>query len=264
MVWGDKLQNHINLSETHAENYDSNYGSIVTKKYMMYEESRIHLACDLLGKENRGLAVDVGCGTGRCTIDLSKYFEKVIGIDFSPKMIEVAAKNACRVGALNTEFYLKNVSTVGLGDFSDKVQFLNFAFGMGSFIEDIEFLIAEIKRVLTPGGVFYITFYNKESFVYKMADTVDMGISAIPSKNKEELIVDGIGIPCKYYSPNELKILLGKHFREVSFVTYPTILPLIKEPLLLYTDIVEYCEKLENNTCNEDNGYYISAVYQYR
>jgi SAM-dependent methyltransferase len=36
------------------------------------------------------LAVDVGCGPGNVTRDLAKYFDKVVGLDNSPGMVDAA------------------------------------------------------------------------------------------------------------------------------------------------------------------------------
>lgn len=41
---------------------------------------------------NDGRALDFGCGVGRLTFPLSEYFNDVIGVDISPKMISVAEK----------------------------------------------------------------------------------------------------------------------------------------------------------------------------
>lgn len=261
-MWQEMLKNHIDLSEMHAKDYDSDYGTFITKNYMAYEIERLNTAIKLLDGERRDLAVDIGCGTGRCTLDLSQSFRTVIGVDFSPKMLETASCNTQKKQISNVRFELRDVSTCGLGEFPRKVSLLNFAFGMGSFFENINFLIEEIKRVLIEEGILYVTFYNKESFVCKLASSVNMGISAIPLVGSEQLMVDGIHIPCKFYSPNEIRQLFGEYFKEESFLTYPTILPLIKEEVLSSTDILCYCENIDKRNANEYNGYYISAIYK--
>ena len=44
---------------------------------------------DYHGGETK-VAVDVGCGPGNVTRDLAKYFEKVVGLDNSPGMVDAA------------------------------------------------------------------------------------------------------------------------------------------------------------------------------
>lgn len=261
-MWQEKLKDHIKLSETHAENYDNDYGTFITKDYMLYEKERLNLALDFLDEERRNLAVDIGCGTGRCTFDLSRYFKKTVGIDFSPKMLAIANCNAGKEQISNVDFVLRDVNTYGLGEYSQKVSLLNFAFGMGSFFEDIDYLITEIKRVLADDGIIYITFYNKESFVCKLSSYVDMGMSAKPILESEQLLVDGIRIPCKFYFPDEIRKIFSVNFKEISFLTYPTILPLIKEEVFSFQNILNYCKKIDKEISDAYNGYYISALYQ--
>lgn len=40
----------------------------------------------------RGRALDFGCGVGRLTQPLTRYFNEVIGVDIAPSMIELARK----------------------------------------------------------------------------------------------------------------------------------------------------------------------------
>lgn len=49
-------------------------------------------AIKLLGNGCRGKALDVGCGTGRSSFELGKFFESVDAIDFSAGLIEVPTK----------------------------------------------------------------------------------------------------------------------------------------------------------------------------
>ena len=57
------------------------------------------------GMFNKSSAVlDIGCGTGRYSIALAKQCDKVIGVDLSPKMLEIANHRAKKLGILNTEF----------------------------------------------------------------------------------------------------------------------------------------------------------------
>lgn len=48
--------------------------------------------------------LDIGCGNGRYAIALAKTAKKVVGLDFSEKMIEYAKEKAESEGVSNTEF----------------------------------------------------------------------------------------------------------------------------------------------------------------
>ncbi|MBF7096401.1 class I SAM-dependent methyltransferase [Alkalibacter mobilis] len=60
---------------------------------------------DLKNFDGRGKSVlDIGCGPGKCVNDLSKEFEKAVGIDISENMITHARENAAKLGIENVEF----------------------------------------------------------------------------------------------------------------------------------------------------------------
>jgi SAM-dependent methyltransferase len=48
--------------------------------------------------------LDIGCGPGKCAIELSKDFGRVCGIDISEKMVDYATKNASAANAENIDF----------------------------------------------------------------------------------------------------------------------------------------------------------------
>jgi SAM-dependent methyltransferase len=52
--------------------------------------------------------IDVGCGKGKQCIYAKKYFnfEKVIGIDFSKELIDIAKKNLCHLNYENIDFFV--------------------------------------------------------------------------------------------------------------------------------------------------------------
>ncbi|HLS38455.1 MAG TPA: ubiquinone/menaquinone biosynthesis methyltransferase, partial [Sphingobacterium bovisgrunnientis] len=96
--------------------------------------------------------LDVATGTGDFAIESIKILKpkKIIGVDISQGMLEVAKEKIVKKG-------LQNVFEVQLGD-SENLQFednsfdaVTVAFGVRNF-EDLEKGLSEIHRVLKPGG----------------------------------------------------------------------------------------------------------------
>lgn len=53
-----------------------------------YAKALVDIACTMT--EKRGRALDIGCATGRASFELARYFDRVVGIDYSARFIDVA------------------------------------------------------------------------------------------------------------------------------------------------------------------------------
>ncbi len=110
---------------------------------------------DIVAKTNPENILDIATGTGDLAISLSKTSaQKIVGLDISDGMLEVGRK---KINAKN----LDDKITMVIGD-SENLPFedntfdaITVAFGVRNF-ETLEKGLAEIFRVLKPGGVFVI------------------------------------------------------------------------------------------------------------
>ncbi len=90
--------------------------------------------------------LDIGCGTGRFTSHLARYFSaKVIGIDPSKKMLAEAISK----GGANTEYRQADASRIPVDDEAIDLAFLSMVF---HHIENKSIAIQEFMRVLRFGG----------------------------------------------------------------------------------------------------------------
>jgi len=96
--------------------------------------------------------VDLGSGGG---LDVLLAAQRVgptgraIGIDMTPKMIELARKNATQSGATNVEFHLATIDRLPLADASVDCIISNCVINLAP---DKPAVFREIARVLKPGG----------------------------------------------------------------------------------------------------------------
>lgn len=100
--------------------------------------------------------LDVGCGYGRILAELQEYgYSNLSGLDFSTEMIAKGKR-------LNPSFNLKVQEQAALDLSDNSVDAVILFAVLTSIISDDEqkFLIAEIARVLKPGGIVYINDFT--------------------------------------------------------------------------------------------------------
>lgn len=100
--------------------------------------------------------LDIGCGNGAYTLELAEGFESVVGVDIEPDRI---GDFRAVVGDRQIEVLLG--SAAGLpypnGTF-DVVTAIETMEHLGDHLDEV---VAEVARVITPGGSFYLTTPNR-------------------------------------------------------------------------------------------------------
>jgi ubiquinone/menaquinone biosynthesis C-methylase UbiE len=95
--------------------------------------------------------LEIGCGTGSTALLHAPYVQRIRAIDFSANMIQIARNKAADQGITNVEF-----EQVAIADLQIPDQSLDVVLGMSilHLLEDKEAVIAQVYRLLKPGGVF--------------------------------------------------------------------------------------------------------------
>jgi predicted TPR repeat methyltransferase len=96
-------------------------------------------------------AIDLGCGTGLAAAAFAKQVDAFIGIDLSPGMIERA-----RVTGLYAELEIADMLE-GLRRRADASADLVLAADAMVYVSELTPVMAEVKRVLVPGGLLAFT-----------------------------------------------------------------------------------------------------------
>jgi demethylmenaquinone methyltransferase/2-methoxy-6-polyprenyl-1,4-benzoquinol methylase len=119
---------------------------------------RAALTC-LAGKPQRVL--DLGCGTGDLAIDIARLAEKgveIIGLDYSPPMLELARRKAAKAGVGEKVTFLHgDAARLPFPDAYFDVVGISFTFRNLTYKNPLGPLhLAEVMRVLKPGGYYVV------------------------------------------------------------------------------------------------------------
>jgi 2-polyprenyl-3-methyl-5-hydroxy-6-metoxy-1,4-benzoquinol methylase len=100
--------------------------------------------------------VDIGCGTGRHSIEMAKLGYQVTGVDPSSDMIQIAKENYSTIG--NCEFIDGYSSTIA-GEYQLAVSMFNVINHIMSVNELVDFF-KSAKKLLVNGGIFIFDCFN--------------------------------------------------------------------------------------------------------
>lgn len=104
--------------------------------------------------------LDVGCGSGASALPAAATVApngRVIGVDLSEKLLDIARAKAARRGLGNVEFRLGDMTSLGYPDrHFDAVVSVFSIF----FVQEMEKQVAELWRMVRPGGQLAITTWG--------------------------------------------------------------------------------------------------------
>ena len=158
----------MNLLEQIEEywNLRSNgFSSSVREELCECGESISGKICGNLGLERGSKVLDLGCGPGLFSILMARMGMEVIGVDYSPRMVETARENAL-VEGLEIEFMRMDAQDM---DFDDGTFDAVVSRNMFWTLPEPERCYSEVSRVLKHGGKllvmdgnFYLHHYNED------------------------------------------------------------------------------------------------------
>ena len=159
----DFWQSHINNEYyTGAERASDSYFNDIEERRYRTHYHLPELFASMDGADRTLL--EVGCGIGVDSIQLAKRGFQVTAVDLTENALAVAEQFAAR-RQVTIDFRLGNAE--GL-DFPDESFDAVYSFGVLHHTPDIERSVAEVHRVLRPGGTAYVMLYHRNSLVNLM------------------------------------------------------------------------------------------------
>jgi ubiquinone/menaquinone biosynthesis C-methylase UbiE len=134
------------VPESHASHY--------------FIDRKVHEALALASLPRDTRVLEVGSSFGHMSFLLAERFREVVAVDLSPESIDLARRRAARYGVSNVRFEVADAER--LVDFADGSFGGAFAFSTLRFCPDAGAALAELHRVLAPGGTAVVDVPNRD------------------------------------------------------------------------------------------------------
>jgi ubiquinone/menaquinone biosynthesis C-methylase UbiE len=154
--WQAHVNNEYYTEERRAS--EAYFREIEDRRYSFHYHLR-DLFSRLRG--SHGKLLEIGCGIGVDSIQLAKCGFDVTAVDLTENALAVAREFAAH-RAVGIDFRLGNAESL---EFPDESFDAVYSFGVLHHTPDIEKSVAEVRRVLKPGGTAYVMLYHRASLV---------------------------------------------------------------------------------------------------
>ncbi|MDR3560265.1 MAG: class I SAM-dependent methyltransferase [Negativicutes bacterium] len=181
----------MNYFQELAARYDAWFATPHGKYVYRYEREII---LELLDITPGIYTLDIGCGTGIYTNELCEAGARVVGVDISPEMLDIAAENNKQHGD-NVSFSVADAAELPYDDNS---------FDLVTSISAMEFYekpresLQEMYRVLKPGGHMVVATLNSLS-IWSL------------QRRLKSMLKRTIFTPAKFYSISDIRTFLTPH-----------------------------------------------------
>ena len=150
-----------------------------TMRLTYYDERVIETLADAIAVDSAQNVLDVGTGTGFVAAGLAPYADRVIAIDNSPAMLDVARDNLAQLGIDNVELREGDLVRLPLEDDSIDAAVANMVL---HHAEDPAGMLAEMTRVVRPGGRVAIADEIEHPYEWMRTEQADVWLGFTPDQ----------------------------------------------------------------------------------
>lgn len=149
------------------------------------------------------LVLEAGCGDGSFIDEISRQVEKVVGIDYSEKLLKEARKKL--KGRKNVKLIAGNVERVRLPK-----NYFDYAISMWTLpnLDHPEGFIKKLKDAIKENGVIFIDTYSEKATQARIKSYTAYGLTVLGTTKDEILVKEGLTE--KIYTKSKLRKLFNK------------------------------------------------------
>jgi len=141
--------------------FDDDYLRIYRPQFQPEQtEAEIRFIAAALALQPGSAVLDLACGFGRHAIGMARAGHRVTGLDFNARYLEIAATDAVAAG-VSVEWVQSDMRALGAAQTYDAIYSYFTSFGYFED-DDNERVLAEVARVLRPGGRFLLEMANRD------------------------------------------------------------------------------------------------------
>ena len=163
-----------------------------TMRIAYYDERVIERLGDFADLTPDMVVADVGTGTGFVAAGIAPRVSKVIGIDISERILDVARGNLDELGIDNVDLREGDITALPLADDSVDAAFANMVL---HHAEDPAAMLTEMARVVRPGGVVAICDEVEHPWEWMREEHADIWLGFTPEQVHSFFATAGLESP---------------------------------------------------------------------
>jgi ubiquinone/menaquinone biosynthesis C-methylase UbiE len=179
------------------DRYAANNAKANGYRFQLYFKREQAMVLSLLDTQASDI-VDIGCGSGLMLLPLVEQGKRVIGVDFNDAACRAAYGQglvAVRADAYHLPF------SDGFADVAVNCQFLNQQSPQAAID-----LVAEVQRVLRPGGMAVLVWRNGSALIHRVAHRFYRWLDKLTSRPEFPLVLHSLDQVCRAVLAADLTI----------------------------------------------------------
>ena len=175
--------------------------------------------------------VEVGCGTGAETVEISKHAARIVATDISEKMLDILKLKikAKRLSESIIPFKVRAAEISQVADFLGERN-VNVVYSFNGALNcepELDKFVTELSSLLVDGGYFVCSIRNSFCLSEAISHAAVLQFDKMtPRKNQPVMVsVGGMDIPAFYYPPKEFAEHFERHFKLKTLIGLPAFLP---------------------------------------